>query len=111
MKNFLPLMAAANDRLEKDISTNTTDAFDIENINEDEQYVEMVSQLVLLVLFCLVICFISLFYFEIVQKITFSFFDRISACMKKEVSRQQVTTVNLMKSVYAKCWEKLMKLI
>lgn len=43
VKDFLPLMAAANNKLEKEISINKSDAFDVENIKDDDAYVEMVS--------------------------------------------------------------------
>ena len=45
VKNFLPVMAAANKQLENEISKNCPDEFDIENFKEDMQYVEMVSVL------------------------------------------------------------------
>ena len=43
MKNFLPVMAAANTQLESEISKTCPGEFDIENVKEDMQYVEMVS--------------------------------------------------------------------
>ena len=43
-KNFLPLLAAANEKLEKELSTNAADSLNIENVEEDEQYIEMVRQ-------------------------------------------------------------------
>jgi len=41
VKNFLPVMAAANTQLESEISKTCPGEFDIENVKEDMQYVEM----------------------------------------------------------------------
>ncbi len=42
-KNFIPMLANANQKLEQDIGEKSADQFDIENVDEDEKFIEMVS--------------------------------------------------------------------
>ena len=42
MKGFLPQMAAAEKRLKKELETKPCSELDIENVNDDEPYIEMV---------------------------------------------------------------------
>eukprot|EP00795_Rhopilema_esculentum_P001973 gene1973-17518_t len=41
VKDFLPLLASANEKLEKDLAFKPLSDFDIENVESDEKYVEM----------------------------------------------------------------------
>ena len=43
VKDFLPTMAAANTKLEESMKELGPEAFDIENVDESEKHVEMVS--------------------------------------------------------------------
>ena len=43
VKDFLPLLASANEKLEKDLAFKPLSDFDIENVESDETFVEMVS--------------------------------------------------------------------
>merc|ERR1719378_118456 len=40
-KNFIPMLANANQKLEQDIGEKSADQFDIENVDEDEKFIEM----------------------------------------------------------------------
>lgn len=43
VKNFLPVMASANQHLEKEIKESSPSKFNIEDVDESENYIEMAS--------------------------------------------------------------------
>ena len=46
VKDFIPLLASANESLEKEMTGKPAEEFDIENVDKDDQYIEMVSVIV-----------------------------------------------------------------
>ncbi len=41
-KNFIPMLVNANHQLQKDMKETSAEKFDIENVDQDEKFIEMV---------------------------------------------------------------------